>query len=131
MDAAIPLSELTTRQLMFHLLNRTETLMADLTQSVADLQAAVDDIGIRFNEQLAPLQQALADATAEVQRLVDEDVLEDAAQADALNALLQQASDAADQINSQVDELNSIGAAPEEPPADPEQPELPVDEPTP
>lgn len=118
---SVPLDQLTTRQLLINLtrlmqkqqatLNRLDAFMADLTSSVADLQAAVDNMAVRFASQLQPLQQALADAQAQVATLE----LEDQAQQEALNTALQNAADAAEAIQNEVTELNSIGAAPDQP----------------
>lgn len=117
----IPLHQLTDRQLTIHLvdllgrqvetLERLDSFMADLSQSVADLQAAVDNIATRFAAQLTPLQEALSQAQQQVSQLQSEDQ-EQVAQ---LNQLLSDASAAADAIQSEVSELNSIGANPETP----------------
>lgn len=128
--ARIPLSELTTRQLMFHLLHRLESTMADLNQSVADLQAAVDAVGARFTGLIEPLKQALVDAN---QALADMTVQDEADKA-ALQAALDNASAQADQIEGQVTELNEIGADPApdpEPEPEPEPTPEPDPEPTP
>lgn len=121
MDVPVPLDRLTNRQLHLYLvhllqqqqeiLNRLDGFMTDLTQSVGDLQAAVDNMAVRFASQLQPLQQALADAQAQVATLQ----LEDQAQVQALNDALANASSAADAIQAEVAELNGIGAEPSVP----------------
>lgn len=117
--ANIPLSELTTRQLVFHLLDRTETLMADLNQSVADLQAAVDAVGARFTGLIDPLKQSLSDAQS---ALADLQVQDDADK-QALQDALDNASAQADSIEGQVSELNDIGSEPAPEPAPEPEPE--------
>ena len=100
--------------------------MADLTSSVADLQAAVDAVAVRFASQIAPLQEALTDA----QQKISEMELEDTEQVAALNEALASASAAAEQIGEEVRQLNAIGAEPETPvePVDPEEvPDPPTD----
>lgn len=125
---SLPLDELTDRQLhMFHirlLVEQTATLkslekhMADLSQSVADLQSSVDSINVRFATEVAGLQSALDSAN---QALADEE-LDDAARDQALQEALDEANAAAEAINAQVEELNSIGADPETPVEPEEQP---------
>ena len=65
--------------------------MADLNKSVADLEAAVDAINVRFASQLLTLKTALAEAN---QALADEE-LDDAAKDAALQEALGQADSAA------------------------------------
>ena len=105
---SVPQDQLTARQLLLYrvipTLNRLDKFMADLTSSVAGLQAAVDNIAVRFASQIVPLQEALAAAQA----ANDETNAE-------LTQALADASAAADSINSEVAELNAIGAAPEVP----------------
>lgn len=112
----VPLNELTNHQLLLHLHNRLETTMADLSQSVSDLQAAVDGVAQRFTDQIGPLTQALSDAQAALANLTVQDEADKQALADALAS----AQTAADSIESQVTELNDIGAAApaDQPPAD-------------
>lgn len=125
---SLALEELNDHQLLLHVvlpaLTSMEKKMADLNQSVADLEAAVDNINSRFAAQLVNLQSALDAANAA---------------ADASNTELQQAlSDAqaaSDAIEGQVSELNSIGADPStDPVPDPNAPApdqtLPGDQPT-
>lgn len=129
----VPIHELTDRQIHLHLiglyeaqvavLKSLEHQMADLNQSVADLEEAVDAINVRFATEVANLQSALDAAN---QALADEE-LDDAAKDQALADALAQADAAAAAINSQVEELNAIGANPEEPVV----PEEPVEEPEP
>jgi hypothetical protein len=98
--------------------------MADLQTALTDLQTAVKAVADRVAAGLGPLQEALAAAQ---QALVDfkaADTTEDAAfQAaiDTLNASLTDALAAAgtagDTIEEQVNQLNTIAAAPVEPPA--------------
>lgn len=128
---SLPLSELTNRQIHLHLiglyeeqvatLKSLETHMADLSQSVADLESAVDAINARFAGQLLALNTALQEAK---QALADEE-LDDVATQDALNQALANAESAANQINTQVQELNAIGA---EPSTEVEPDETPVEE---
>jgi len=130
-DVSVPIYELTNRQLHLHLidlyerqvtvLNRLEKHMADVNQSLEDLEAAVDSINSRFAAQLLALNSALQEAK---QALADEE-LDDAATQDALNQALADAETAANRINTQVQELNAIGAEPE---TEVEPDETPVDE---
>lgn len=94
--------------------------MADLNQSVADLEVAVDAINVRFATELQNLTNALAAAN---QALADE-ALDDVAREAALAESLAAADAAAVAIDAQVAELNAIGAAPEVP----VEPEPPVEE---
>jgi predicted nucleic acid-binding Zn-ribbon protein len=117
----LPLDQLTDRQIHLHLislydgilttLTSLEKQMADLNQSVADLEAAVDSINERFARQLLTLKGALDSAN---QALADEE-LDDQAKDAALQEALGNAQAAADQISEQVKELNEIGADPETP----------------
>ena len=114
MDVTIPLDQLTDRQLHLHhigllsrqaaLLDRLDAFMADLTQSVAALQSAVDTMAVRFASQNGVLTEALAAAQAAADQANTELI-------EALNT----AQQAAAQIDAEVAELNSIGARPEEP----------------
>lgn len=129
----VPLHELTDRQIHLHLiglyesqvalLKSLEHQMADLTQSVADLEASVDAINVRFATQLLALNNAL---TAAQEALVAEE-LDDEAKDAALAEALGQAEAAAAAIDAQVSELNAIGAEPEVP----VEPEEPTDQPHP
>lgn len=103
-------------------LGRMEFQMNNLDQSVANLQAAVDAINVRFAGQVASLTAALADAN---QALADE-ALDDASREAALAEALASADAAAAAINEQIVELNAIGANPEEPVV-PEEPAPPSD----
>lgn len=94
--------------------------MADLTQSVSDLQQAVDNIHGRFAEKVQELQDALSAAN---QALADEE-LDDAAKDSALSDALQQADTAASAIGAQVERLNSIGQGQD---PGPEEPEVPAE----
>lgn len=142
MDVSVPLKDLSKRQLLLHLvamqtamakaiakqatsLRRLESFMSTLDQSVDDLTAAVDAVGVRFNETIDPLLSANADLRTQVQALLDADVIEDAEQAAALTAAMDAQDAAAAEIQSNVDRLNEIGSSTEEPPVD--QP--PVDQP--
>jgi peptidoglycan hydrolase CwlO-like protein len=117
----VPIHELTDRQIHLHLLNMYDNVvtllkslehqMADLNQSVADLEASVDAINVRFATQLLALQNALTEAN---DALAAED-LDDEAREQALSEALASAQSAADAIDSQVTELNAIGAEPETP----------------
>lgn len=128
-SVSVPLHDLTDRQIHLHLislyekqaatLKHLEHFMADLNQSVEDLEQAVDAINERFATQLLTLKGALDQAN---QALADEE-LDDAAKDQALQDALGEAQSAADQISSQVEELNAIGADPETPvEPDPNQP---------
>jgi capsule polysaccharide export protein KpsE/RkpR len=138
LDVNVPLGELTQRQLLVHhislleeqvqILRRLEIFMANLDQSVEDLTAAVDDIGVRFQQTLEPLRQALSDAQAAFSELSLEDEATKQALADALSA----ADSAASDIEAQVAELNQIGTPPSDtPPSDtpPSDTEPPADTP--
>ena len=114
-DGRSPLDRLyTDRQVHIHLiglyegqlatLKRIEKFMADLTSTVAELQAAVDSVASRFAGQLAPLVEALA--AAQAANTETEGELTDA---------LANAQTAADAIGEQIVELNAIGAEPEVP----------------
>lgn len=128
---SLPVDQLTDRQIHLHLiglyerqvavLESLEKHMADLNQSIADLETAVDNINTRFAGQLLTLKSALDDAH---QALADEE-LDDAAKDQALQEALANAESAANQINTQVQELNAIGSEPETP-VEPD--ETPVDE---
>ena len=126
---SLPLDQLTTRQLVLYLIDTLEKQMADLDKSVSDLEAAVDNINVRFAGELQTLQTALAEAH---QALADEE-LDDAAKDQALEEALAQADSAAQRIRSQVDELNSIGADPSTPVDEGAHPDntLPGDQPHP
>lgn len=129
-SATLPLTELTDRQLLLHLHKRLETFMADLNQSVTDLQQAVDDVAGRFTGVVDPLKQALSDAQTALGNLQVQDDADKAA----LQAALDNASSQADQIESQVTELNSIGSNPApapEPTPDPAPEPTPEPDPTP
>jgi peptidoglycan hydrolase CwlO-like protein len=108
---SLPLDQLTTRQLVLYLIDTLEKQMADLNQSVAELEAAVDAINVRFATELQNLQHAL-DAANEA--LAAEE-LDDAAKDAALQEALAEASSAALAITNQVAELNAIGAEPTTP----------------
>jgi peptidoglycan hydrolase CwlO-like protein len=108
---SLPLDQLTTRQLVLYLIDTLEKQMSDLNQSVADLEAAVDSINVRFATELQTLQHAL-DAANEA--LAAEE-LDDAAKDAALQEALGEASAAALSIANQVAELNAIGAEPTTP----------------
>lgn len=135
----LPIEELTNRQLHLHLidllnrqagtLNRLDTFMTNLSQSVEDLTGAVDAIGVRFNEILDPLLAANADLRSQVQALLDADVIEDAEQAAALQAAMDAQDQAAAQIQEQVTELNAIGTTPEPSPEEPPADQPPADQP--
>lgn len=121
----VPLEEMTDRQLLLHIARYVESqviLMAELDQSVADLQAAVDAVAQRFNDVVGPLNQALADAQVAVAALQVDDAATHQQLLDALN----NAQAAANEIEAQVSELNAVGApapapepAPEPAPTEP------------
>ena len=92
-------------------LQRLDTFMTDLTASVASLQTAVDGVAVRFASQLVPLTEALATA----QSALDALQVQDDADKAALAAALADASTAADSINSDVSQLNALGADPSAP----------------
>jgi len=118
---SLPLDELTDRQIHLHLIDLFESQvttlkslehkMADLTQSVADLETAVDAINVRFADALVGLQAALDTATTALADMT----VDDEAQKAALAQALADAQAAADAVSGQVTELNAIGAAPEVP----------------
>lgn len=115
---SVKLEELTDRQLRLHLifllteqhviLYRLDKHMSDLTQSVADLQGAVDTMAIRFASQVTPLTEALNLAQEALADLTVEDEATKQKLADALS----EAASAASSIESEITELNSIGAEP-------------------
>lgn len=124
----IPLEELTNRQLHLHLiglldrqaviLNRLDSIVSNLPQSLDDLTAAVDAVAARFNDVVDPLVTANADLRTQVQQLIDSDVIEDAEQAAALQAAMDAQDAAAERIQEQVTELNAIGSGSTEEPGD-------------
>lgn len=82
--------------------------MADLRQAITDLTGAVDGVAQRLggdSGQVAALQAALDDAMAQVNALQANDDADKQALADAVSA----AQAAADEIEAQVAELNTIG----------------------
>ena len=117
----IALADLTNRQLKLHLIKlledqvktnrRLEQFMSNLSSSVEDMQTAVDTMAVRFASQMGPLTESLAAAQA---ALADLQVSSDADKA-ALQAALNEMETAAASINSDVAELNAIGAAPDVP----------------
>lgn len=131
----IPLADLTQRQLLIYqvgLWNRTvktlekvESFMSELTTSVAALQTAVDEVAVRFAGQVGPLTAALTAA----QEALAAATLDDEADAQAIADALAEAQAAAASIDSDVAELNALGANPDvpvEPPVDvPQDPEAP------
>jgi peptidoglycan hydrolase CwlO-like protein len=118
---SLPIDQLTDRQIHIHLiglyekqvtiLTSLEHQMADLNQSVADLEVAVDAINVRFADALVGLQSALDAATSSLADMT----VDDEAQKAALTQALADAQAASDTISGQVTELNAIGAAPEVP----------------
>lgn len=102
--------------------------MADLNQSVADLQAAVTAVAERVGQLTGPLQQEIAnlqstlqaerDAAASLAAAEDaEDVEQNQALADARAATdtaLANAQQAADSIGAEVQKLNQVAATPTE-----------------
>lgn len=117
----IEIDDLTNRQL--HLLlvdllveqaahnNRLEVFMSSLTESVSAMQAAVDNIAVRFASQ----NQVLTDALENAQTALADSEIEEGEAKTALEEALAEAQSAADSINADVTELNSIGAAPDVP----------------
>ncbi len=109
-------------------LQEVKNQMADLTQSVADLQAAVVAVAERVGQLLGPLQQQIAnlqtalqterDAAAALATAEDaEDVQQNQALADAQAATdvaLANAQQAADSIETEVSRLNQVAATPVE-----------------
>lgn len=102
--------------------------MADLNQSVADLQAAVTGVAERVAGLAGPLQEEIAnlqstlqaerDAAAALAAAEDaEDVGQNQALTDAqaaTDAALANAQQAADGINTEVQKLNQVASAPTE-----------------
>lgn len=100
--------------------------MADLNQSVADLQVAVQGVADRVGQLVGPLQQQIAnlqstlqaerDAAAALATAEDaEDVQQNQALADAraaTDAALAEAQQAADNIGSEVQKLNQVATTP-------------------
>lgn len=114
----VELDQLTDRQLHLYLitllgdqhaiLQRLDVFMADLTSSVSALQTAVDSVAVRFASQLVPLTEALTQAQSALDALQDVSEADKAALADALS----QIDTAAQAIDAEVAELNSLGAEP-------------------
>lgn len=102
--------------------------MADLNQSVADLQAAVNAVAERVGELTGPLQEEIANLQATIQAERDaavalaaaedaEDIGQNQALADAqaaTDAALANAQQAADGIQAEVSKLNQVASAPTE-----------------
>ena len=117
----VELSDLTDRQVHLHLigllsrhadvLDRLDTFMADLTGSVSALQGAVDSVALRWASQMVPLTDALRAA----QEAAAAAEISNAEQQAALDSALAEAQTAADAIQSEVDELNALGAEPDAP----------------
>jgi chromosome segregation ATPase len=105
------------------------TKMADLTQSVDALQAAVQEVRDRVTGSLTPLQEALAAAQ---QALVDfqaadatEDAAYEAKQAElqsALDALGTKVDEAVSEIDQATEDLNNIAQPEPDPEPDPDNP---------
>jgi len=109
-------------------LQEVKNQMADLNQSVADLQAAVSAVAERVGQLLGPLQQQIANLQAALQTERDaaaalavaedaEDVQQNQALADAqaaTDAALANAQQAADSIETEVSKLNQVAATPVE-----------------
>lgn len=109
-------------------LQEVKNQMADLNQSVADLQVAVQGVADRVGQLIGPLQQQIAnlqgalqaerDAAAALAASEDaEDVQQNQALADAqaaTDAALSDAQQAADSIGTEVDKLNQVASAPTE-----------------
>lgn len=96
-------------------LERMEERMSELQQSVEDLQGAVSDLGTRIGTQVGPLQEALAAAQQALTDFTAADTAEDAdyqAQIDTLmatvSAKIQEAQDAAGQVETSVTDLNAM-----------------------
>lgn len=106
-------------------LREVKNQVADLNQSVADLQNAVQGVADRVGQLVGPLQQQISelqtalqterDAAASLAAAEDqEDVQQNQALADAqaaTDAALQNASNAADSIQSEVGKLNEVAAS--------------------
>lgn len=117
----LKLSELSARQLLQYntrLLIEMRDLMSELSQSVEDLQGAVDGVAQRLLPEIASLEEALAAAQAD-----DADAAAIAADAQA----------AVSNIRTEVDRLNALGSDPstpvdtETPATDPPEVEVPAD----
>jgi hypothetical protein len=134
----------TNRQLLTSS-EEVKTIMANLNESGANVQAAVDAVSARVADLVNPLRDALAatqeDLAAERAAYSDlvaaedaEDVGQNQALADAqaaVDAHLAEAEAAVAQIDEQVAELNEVAAAPVEEPVDETPVEEPVVEPAP
>lgn len=130
----------TNRQLLTSF-EEVKTIMANLNESVGNLQAAVDSVSQRVADLVSPLRDALAgaqeDLVAERAAYADlvaaeeaEDVTQNQALADAqaaVDAHLAEAEAAVAEIDAQVAELNQVAATEAEPEPDVE-PEPPVQE---
>lgn len=100
--------------------------MADLNQSVADLQVAVQGVADRVGQLVGPLQQQIANLQSALQAERDaatalaasedaEDVQQNQALADArsaTDAALADAQQAADSIGAEVNKLNQVASTP-------------------
>jgi chromosome segregation ATPase len=99
-----------------HRLKEIEKKMADLQTALTDLQAAVQTaVAELTGGAVAALQAALAQAQSDLQAARDLDATDQAAIDDLtarLGQSMQSAQDAADQIESRVQELQSATGAP-------------------
>jgi len=115
-------NDFTTNRLVLRKLQEVLDKLATLDDSVQALTVAVAGVAERVAAIITPLQDALANAQATIQAERDaaaalaaaedaEDVQQNAALASAqaaTDAALADASQAADQISAQVDQLNTI-----------------------
>lgn len=107
-------------------LQEVKNQMADLNQSVADLQVAVQGVADRVGQLVGPLQQQIANLQSALQAERDaatalaasedaEDVQQNQALADArsaTDAALADAQQAADGIGAEVNKLNQVASTP-------------------
>lgn len=113
-----------------------ESTVTELSSAVAELRSAVSSLGERVQAQMGPLQDALVRAQQTLDEFTLADEIEDADFARQIEELKSQvqarvneAQDAAAQIDSSVAEINQIGQQPveeDEAPVD-EQPDEPVE----
>ena len=119
----VPIGDLTDRQLLLLILDRTERqilLMADLQQAVADLGAAVAGVTARLIDRLQQASDKIVALQEQADNLSADDAADKAAIQEAaqqVQDLVSEAADAAAQIESQAAQLNQLAPSAEPPPA--------------
>lgn len=112
-------SNATNRQILLALLGAVtelESTVAELSESVESLQQAVSTLGERVESQVAPLQEALAAAQQELADFTLADEVEDENFRNQINELtsslaarVDEAQEAAAQIEQSVGDINRVG----------------------